>query len=110
MEAVAVESFRIMNHEVTPGRVTAASVTLAVAMRVVGQQPLHPNTQVAILVGPKHQMEVIGQRTKANEPQRHAGAPRTQRRDECVAVISIMKHARSLVAAIERMVAIAACR
>src|SRR5262249_39775850 len=57
----------------------APSVTLVVAMRVVDYQPMHPNSQIAILVGPNRQREVIGHRTKANPTHRDAGAPRTQR-------------------------------
>jgi hypothetical protein len=55
-------------------------------------------------------MEVVGHHTNTNKAHGDAGAAGPQRRHDGVAVIGIVKHARPLVAAIEGMVAIAACR
>jgi site-specific DNA recombinase len=90
--------------------VPAAAVARAITMRLRGEQPLHPKTQVAVLVWPEHQMKVVGHCTIPDQPHRHAGAGCTQQRDKPVVVVVIMEHARPIVTAVDDVVAITARR
>src|SRR5438876_7694605 len=52
--------------EPTLPHVTTAAIVPMVTAHMGGHQPLHPAAQVAVLVWPDHQMEMVGHQTKAN--------------------------------------------
>ena len=88
--------------------VAAAAVTLAVAVHVSGQEPLHPGAQVAIAMRPEYSVEMIGHHAKAHEAHRYAGARLAKEAHEVMVVIVVMKDPGPAIAAIKGMVAIAA--
>ena len=86
--------------------VAAAPVTLAVAMHVGRQEPLHPGAEVVVAPRPEDEVEVIGHQTKADQPHRHAGAGLTEEPDEAMVVVGVVKDLGPAVATIEGVVAI----
>ena len=99
-----------IHHETALPDVAAAAVAPAIAVHVGGQQPLHPGVQVVRAARPEDEVEVVGHRTKADEPQGHAGTGQAEQPHEAVVVVGIVEDLRPAVTAVEDVVAVATDR
>ena len=84
-----------------PGRMVVAMVL----PHVRGHQPLHPLAQVAIAVGPEHQVKMVGHQAPGKHPHRQPLARFHHQIEKRDIVLFLMKHVLPRVAAIEHMVA-----
>ena len=68
------------------------------------EQPLHPTSQVAIMMGPQYQMEVVGHEAIPEQVHRHAGAGVDHRLDEGVIIAGLVEDGLAAVAPIEGVI------
>src|SRR5262249_16113752 len=90
--------------------VAAGVVVLVVAANVGGQQPLHPGAEVAVVVGPEGEMEVVGHQAIAQEAQRQPFAGLAEELDEGPLIAVLVEDGGAAVAPVEDVVAQAAAR
>jgi hypothetical protein len=69
-----------------------------VALGVRREQPLHPTSQVAIMMGPQYQVEVVGHEAIAEQVHRQAGACVDDRLDEGVVIAGLVEDGLAAVA------------
>src|SRR5580704_17398267 len=86
---------------------TAAPVVSVITADMRRQRPLHPAAQVAVVVRPKHQVEVIGHEAERQDPHGKPLAGSGQNGDEGFVVLVLVEDRRAVVAAVQDVVAIA---
>src|SRR5690349_5682265 len=84
--------------------VSAAAVVPMVAADVRRHQPLHPASEVAVLIGPEHQVKVVGHQAVAQDPHPQTLARRLEETDEGVVICRLMKHLSPAVPAIQDVI------
>lgn len=83
----------------------AAAVMPVVAAHMGGQEPLHPAAEIAVVVRPKHKMEVIGHQAVAQETHGESLAGGFKQGDEGGVIRLLMKDLSPAVPAIKNVVA-----
>jgi site-specific DNA recombinase len=80
----------------------AAMAMVAPGMR--REQPLHPTSQVAIMMGPQYPMEVVGHEAIPEQVHRHAGAGVDHRLEEGIIIAGLVVDGLAAVAPIEGVI------
>jgi hypothetical protein len=84
--------------------VPAMMVVAEVAPDVGGQEPMHPPPEVAVIVWPEHQMEVITQQAIGREPHGQSDLGLADGLEEGEVVALLVEHVGASVAAIDDVV------
>jgi len=86
----------------------AAAVMTVITTHMGRQQPLHPTAEIAVVVRPKDQMEMVGHQAITEQPHRQSLGCLDEQLNESGVVRVFMKDFRAGVAAIEDVVTPAA--
>lgn len=81
-----------------------------VASHVRGHEPLHPPTEVAVVVGPQDKVEVVGHQTVAGDAHGQPLVGLLHQSEERAEVLVLMNHIAPSVASIERVIDIISLR
>ena len=85
--------------------VTTGLIASPVLTDMRGQQPVHPAAEIAIVIGPQGQMEMIGHQAISQHAHRRALAGLGQEGDEGLVVTVVMKNRGTGIPTVEDVVA-----
>lgn len=84
--------------------VAAAAVVAVIPPDMRGHQPLHPAAQVAVVVRPEHQVEMVGHQAQCEDAHGQALAGGLKQAKEGVVVVGLLEDGGAAIAPIEHVV------